>query len=88
MKDAWVERKKPSRLERRFEFDDYEQTREFLDQTADLAEATEYYPNLSFGRKHVSMTLYPMGESEVVTEELTSYANQVDEIADAARKIC
>ena len=88
MKDAWVERKKPARLERRYEFEDYEQTREFLEQTADLAEDSDYYPSLSFARTHVSMTLYPMDECEEVTEALTCYASRVDRLADAARRIC
>lgn len=54
----WKEKASPARLERRFEFAGYEDTRAFLDRAAALSESTEVYPDLSFGRTYCNMTLY------------------------------
>jgi len=85
MKDVWAERKRPTRLERRYEFDNYEQIREFLDKAAELAESENYYPDMNFARTHVSMTLYPKDEGEEITEAMREYASNVDDLAIAAR---
>jgi len=84
MKDTWTERKRPVTLERRFEFDNYEQTREFLDKAAELAEREDYYPDMNFAKTHVSMTLYPKDEGDEITEAMHEYARNVDELAVAA----
>ena len=80
MSDLWAERKRPVRLERRIEFSEYDQTRDFLDKAADLAESTGYYPDMSFGRTHVSITLHPQGEAEEINDELRDYAKSLDEM--------
>lgn len=80
MSDKWVTRKRPARLERRFEFSDYEQTREFLERTADLSEAHDYYPDMSFGRTHVSMTLHMEDDETEITDKLVRFSELVDAI--------
>lgn len=74
----WRERGRPLRLERRVEFADYESLREFLDRLAELSEATEIYPNLSFGRTYVNLTLFAEEGAERVEERLQTFALQVD----------
>lgn len=54
----WKEKASPARLERRFDFASYDETRAFLDRAADLSKSTEVYPDVSFGRTYVNMTLY------------------------------
>lgn len=88
MTKSWIERKKPARLEKRIEFNDYEQTREFLEQAAELAEKEGYYPDMSFGRTYVSVTLYPQDEAQQINGTLVNYANEMDKLVDAARSIC
>lgn len=78
MSDNWVERKRPARLECRFEFTDYEKTRDFLDKAAELAEQQGYYPDMSFGRTHVSITLTSPDQPDEVSEALFEYARQID----------
>lgn len=78
MSDNWVVRKRPARLESRFEFSDYEETRDFLDRAAEIAESEGYYPDMSFGRTHVCITLQPQEEAEEVPKELWRYARLVD----------
>ena len=78
----WRERQRPLRLERRVEFDDYEPLRDFLDRVAELSEATEVYPNLSFGRTYVNLTLFAEDGAEKVEEGLHEFARQVDVLLD------
>ncbi len=59
----WQEKTSPARLERRFVFDDYDSTRQFLDKAAALSEQTRIYPDVSFGRTYVNMTIHVDGET-------------------------
>ncbi len=85
MSSNWFVRKKPARLERRVEFSDYEQTREFLEKAADLSESEDYYPDMSFGRTHVSITLHSKEDENEIGEDMLRYANLMDELVPAAR---
>ena len=80
MSDNWKVRKRPARLERRFEFDSYDDTRDFLDLAAELAEREGYYPDMSFGRTHVSMTLQSEEEEDKVNKKIIRYAEMLDEL--------
>lgn len=86
MSENWVIRKRPARLERRIEFSDYEETRTFLDRAADLAKEQGNYPDMSFSRTQVSITLYPQNEALEVGEDLLRYATLIDELAPAAHQ--
>lgn len=46
-------------LYRRFEFDSYAGTRQFLDRLADLSERSGFYPNLDFGTTYVQIGIEP-----------------------------
>ncbi len=78
MSESWITRKRPVRLERRFEFTDYDMTRDFLDRAAVLAESEGYYPDMSFGRTHVAITLSSPDDTDEVSEKLLQYARQLD----------
>ncbi|MFP4280569.1 MAG: pterin-4-alpha-carbinolamine dehydratase [Halochromatium sp.] len=80
----WRERARPRRLERRVVFDDYESLRDFLDQVAALSETTEIFPNLSFGRTYVNLTLFAEEGTEQVGEALHAFARQVDAFLEDA----
>ena len=77
-KQGWRRRKPPLRLERRLEFPDYEATQGFLDGAAAISEQTGIYPNLSFGRTYVNLTLFADETSGELTPELTDFAQRVD----------
>ena len=57
--DQWHERKRPVCLERRYEFESYDATRDFLDKLGDHSEATQRFPDISFGRTYVNITIRP-----------------------------
>jgi len=66
--EGWTERGKPSSLHRRFEFAAYPDTRDFLDRLAALSKETGLYPDLSFSRTHVNVTVYGPGGAAVDSE--------------------
>ncbi len=64
----WDEKKSPLRLERRFEFDNYQQSSKFMKEIDSLCKENKIYPNISFGTKFVSITILPDIE-EISLEE-------------------
>lgn len=78
MHPDWNERNRPPRLERRLEFVDYETTRTFLDRAAGLSEETGIYPDMSFGRTYVNITLHAEDGASEVGAALRDFAGRLD----------
>ena len=78
MDQPWTQRSRPERLERRIEFGDYETTRAFLERLEGLSERHSRYPDISFGRTYVNITLRPEGEETPLGEEEHGFAAAVD----------
>lgn len=76
--ETWRERKRPARLERRLDFADYEQTRDFLEVLADLSETTGRFPDISFGRTHVSLTIQADEGTDGITADQRAFAQRID----------
>ena len=78
----WKERTRPLRLERRLEFSTYEMTRDFLDRLGEICEKRKRYPDISFGKTYVNLTLKP--ESEEKNAQLTDlddeFASEIDSL--------
>ena len=81
MVENWTLRQRPARLARRIDFDSYSLIREFLDLTAELSEREAYYPDVSFSRSHVSMTIYAAEGSDELDEKRLRFAEQVNAFA-------
>jgi pterin-4a-carbinolamine dehydratase len=66
--DGWKRVERPLSLFRRFQFQSYSETRDFLDRLAALSEEADLYPDLGFGTKHVNVTIHAfrgnLGERE------------------------
>jgi len=82
----WQERNRPVRLEKRYEFDDYDALREFLDQAADLSETQGLYPDIGFGRTHANFTIHVDEGSTDLTDRQREFAALLDRV-EAARKV-
>jgi 4a-hydroxytetrahydrobiopterin dehydratase len=81
MEQCWTPRPKPEKaewLERRIEFDDYAATRDFLERLNDLSEAQQRFPDISFGRTYVNLTLRPEAESSTVGGAEHAFAAAID----------
>ena len=80
--DKWEQRNRPARLERRFEFDTYQGTRDFLDRLGTLSEQCKRIPDISFGKTYVNITLRPedIGD-EQLTEADYQFSAEIDKLA-------
>ena len=67
--EGWTEVERPPSLYRRFEFAAYSETRAFLDRLAGLSKETGLYPDLSFSRTYVNVTVYGSDGAAVGDEE-------------------
>ena len=80
----WKERSRPLRLERRIEFTSYELTRDFLDRLGKLCEECDRFPDISFGKNYVNLTLQPLSDEDAaeITELDKKFASDVDNLID------
>jgi 4a-hydroxytetrahydrobiopterin dehydratase len=79
----WQERNRPARLEKRYEFDNYDALREFLDDAAGLSEAQGLYPDIGFGRNHASFTIHVDEGSTQLSERQREFAALLDRVIAA-----
>ena len=77
--EGWTEVERPPSLYRRFAFADYSETRTFLDRLASLSKETGLYPDLSFTRTHVTVTVHAGGTA--VDAEARAFAARAEAIA-------
>jgi pterin-4a-carbinolamine dehydratase len=82
MSQQWQERKRPVRLERRYEFKDYNTLRDFLDKAAELSEKEGLYPDMGFGRDYVNITIHVEEGEEALDAAHHSFARQLDILAE------
>ncbi len=79
MNKEWSERKRPARLERRYEFSDYESLRDFMERAAELSEKQDLYPDMGFGRDYLNVTIHAE-ESEEITNTQRKFAENLDKL--------
>lgn len=78
MSGKWQERIRPARLERRYEFPDYEQLRDFLERAAELSERDGLYPDIGFGRTYVNITIHAEENSTELADAQRQFAEALD----------
>lgn len=81
--DGWQTQKRPPMLIRKFEFVDYDQTRDFLDRLAELSEELGYHPSLQFDRTTVAVNVSALEES--LSDLEVRFARQATELAEKTR---
>ena len=62
----WNKRESPLRIEKRFEFEKYSKISKFMGKIEKLCKAKDIYPNISFGKNFVSLSIF------LDTEEISS----------------
>ena len=72
----WKQWESPSRIEKRFEFEEYQKISIFLKKTDELCKEKNIYPNISFGKNFVSITIF-LG-SEKLSKIEKDFSNQID----------
>lgn len=83
MQHQWQERMRPLRLERRYEFQDYDSLRDFLDRAAEVSEQEGLYPDMGFGRDYVNVTIHTDEQSNELGEQQHRLAYQLDALLDS-----
>jgi 4a-hydroxytetrahydrobiopterin dehydratase len=72
-------RGKTAQLSKRFSFDRYGQTRDFLDRVAELSEGEDYHPNISFGTTYVNITIDARNGERIEAADV-AFALEIDRL--------
>ena len=73
---GWQVQQRLTLMTRRYDFGSYAQTRLFLDELAQLSDRAGYFPDLSFARTYVSVSVTSRGETLGSADY--AFAEQVD----------
>jgi 4a-hydroxytetrahydrobiopterin dehydratase len=83
MNHQWQERPRPARLECRYEFENYAALSDFLDSAAGISEREGLYPDISFGRDYVNITIHADESSSALQARQRRFAVLLDELRPA-----
>ena len=72
----WNQRESPLRVEKRFEFKEYSRISKFMKMVDELCKLKKIYPNISFGKNFVSITIFLDAKSISKIEK--DFSNQID----------
>tara|TARA_B100001250_G_scaffold299026_1_gene260625 strand:- start:424 stop:675 length:252 start_codon:yes stop_codon:yes gene_type:complete len=80
--EGWRQKKRPECLEKRFEFQSYEKTRDFLDDLGGFCEKVNRFPDISFGKTYVNLTIRPeeTNAEEKISKVDHEFAYQIDSL--------
>ena len=72
----WNERESPLRIEKKFEFEEYSKISKFMGKIEKLCKEKNIYPNISFGKNFVSLSIF-LDTQEISLEE-KEFSNDID----------
>ena len=72
----WNQKKSPLRIEKRFEFEEYQKISIFLEKINKLCKEKNIYPNISFGKNFVGITIFL--DSEKSSQIVKDFSNQIN----------
>ena len=78
MNNQWQERIRPVRLERRYEFPDYDSLRTFLDEAAEVSEREGLFPDMGFGKDYVNITIHTDESTNALGDSQRRLADEYD----------
>ena len=78
--EGWRHKNRPECLEKRYEFESYEKTRDFLDALGDFSEKVSRFPDISFGKTYANITIRPSEDNKIVEISKIDhdFATQID----------
>ena len=74
----WNERKSPNRIEKRFEFDEYQLISKFMESLDYLCKEKNIFPNISFGKNFVSITIF--FDCDEISPSERNFSIEIDKI--------
>ena len=72
----WNKRESPLRIEKRFEFEEYSKISKFMEKIEKLCKEKDIYPNISFGKNFVSLTIFL--ENKKISDKEKDFSNDID----------
>ncbi len=72
----WNKRESPFRIEKRFEFEDYSKISKFMGKIEKLCKEKDIYPNITFGKNFVSLSIF-LDSKEISIEE-NEFSKEID----------
>ena len=72
----WNKRESPLRIEKRFEFEEYSKISKFMEKIDKLCKENDIYPNISFGKNFVSLSIFL--ENKKISEKEKDFSKDID----------
>ena len=72
----WNERESPLRIEKRFEFEQYSKISKFMEKIEKLCKERDIYPNISFGKNFVSISVFL--DNEEISDNVRDFSKDID----------
>ena len=72
----WNERESPLRIEKRFEFEQYSKISKFIEKIEKLCKEKDVYPNISFGKNFVSLSIFL--DNKEISEREKDFSKDID----------
>ena len=72
----WNERESPLRIEKRFEFEQYSKISKFMEKIEKLCKERNIYPNISFGKNFVSLSIFL--DSKEISDKEKDFSKEID----------
>ena len=72
----WNQRESPLRIEKRFEFEEYSKISKFMQKIEQLCKEKNIFPNISFGKNFVSVSIF--SANETLSDVEKDFSNKID----------
>ena len=72
----WNKRESPLRIEKRFEFEKYSKISNFMGKIEKLCKEKDIYPNISFGKNFVSVSIFL--DTKEISREVKDFSKDID----------
>ena len=72
----WNKKESPLRLEKRFEFEEYSKISKFMEKIEKLCKQKNIYPNISFGKNFVSLSIFLVNQE--ISDKEKDFSKDID----------
>ena len=72
----WNERESPLRIEKRFEFEQYSKISKFMKKIEKLCKEKDIFPNISFGKNFVSLSIFL--DNQKISDKEKDFSKDID----------
>lgn len=83
----WQERNRPVRLEKRYEFENYDALRAFLDEAGELSEQKGLFPDIGFGKTYANFTIHTDEGSTELSDSQREFAALLDTLETSSQQV-